>query len=159
MPSKTHTLAARYGRIAVQLAGLFAENADALSRMATAAALLHYKMPHFFWTGFYRLVGGDLLVGPYQGPLACSVLESRKGACWLCLERAERVIVPNVHEFPGHIPCDSRANSEIVVPVRDVRGEAVAVLDVDSVDIDAFSDTDVTGLERVAGMIYNGAGR
>jgi L-methionine (R)-S-oxide reductase len=147
-------LAARYERLAAQLTELFAKPADPLARMASAAALLHHKMPHFFWTGFYRLVDSELLVGPYQGPLACVQLARGQGACWACAERGAPVLVPNVHEFPGHIPCDSRSQSEVVVPVCDANGAVVAVLDVDSDKLDAFSATDVEGLSRIAEMIY-----
>ena len=148
-------LAARYERIVEQLAELFEEAEDPLARMATAVALLHHKMPHFFWTGFYLLVEDDLCVGPYQGPLACAVLERHKGVCWAGVDRGETVLVPDVHAFPGHIACDSRSNSEIVVPLKNASGEVVGVLDVDSVDHDAFSDADRAGLERIVGMIYS----
>ena len=147
-------LVGRYARITEQLAELFAKNSDPQSRMATAAAVLHHKLPHFFWTGFYRLVDGDLIVGPYQGPLACSLLERGVGVCWACIERGEPMLVPNVHEFPGHIPCDSRSNSEVVIPLRDSTGAVVGVLDVDSAELDAFSQTDVDGLTRIAELIY-----
>ncbi len=147
-------LADRYERIAGQLAELFAKTPDATARMATAVALLHHKMPHFFWTGFYRLVDGDLVVGPYQGPLACQVLERDRGVCWAGVHRAAPVLVPDVHAFPGHIACDSRSQSEVVVPLRDAPGRVVGVLDVDSDKPDAFSETDVLGLERIVGMIY-----
>lgn len=153
----TERLAARYGRIAGQLEELYAEVSDPLSRMASAAALLHHKMPRFFWTGFYRLVGGDLIVGPYQGPLACMLLERHTGVCWAAVDRGEPVLVPDVHEFPGHIACDSRSRSEVVVPVRDAAGEIVAVLDVDSTELGAFSEVDVEGLQRVAGLIHAAA--
>lgn len=146
-------LAARYGRIADQLAELFAKTDDPIARMATCAAVLHHKMPHFFWTGFYRLQGGDLVVGPYQGPVACSVLKAPEGVCWAGVTRAETVLVPDVEAFPGHVPCDSRSRSEIVVPVRDAAGEVVGVLDVDSTDPDAFSDVDRAGLERIVGLL------
>jgi GAF domain-containing protein len=147
-------LADRYERIAGQLAELFAKTPDATARMATAVALLHHKMPHFFWTGFYRLVDGDLVVGPYQGPLACQVLERDRGVCWAGVHRAAPVLVPDVHAFPGHIACDSRSQSEVVVPLRDAPGRVVGVLDVDSDKPDAFSQTDVLGLEKIVGMIY-----
>lgn len=147
-------LRARYERIASQLAELYAKVPDPVSRMGSAAALLHHKMPHFFWTGFYRLVDGDLIVGPYQGPLACMLLERHAGVCWAAVDRGESILVPDVHAFPGHIACDARSNSEVVVPVRDRTGEIVAVLDVDSEHPDAFVDTDVEGLERIAGMIH-----
>jgi GAF domain-containing protein len=147
-------LQARYGRVVTQLEELFVKNTDATSRMATAVALLHHKMSHFFWTGFYRLIDGDLRVGPYQGPLACSILEREKGVCWACVQREQPILVPDVERFEGHIACDSRSRSEVVVPVTDTRGVLVAVLDVDARKPDAFSPVDVEGLSRVAGLIY-----
>jgi GAF domain-containing protein len=123
--------------------------------MGSASALLHHKMPHFFWTGFYRLVDGDLIVGPYQGPLACMLLERHTGVCWAAIDKEESVLVADVHAFPGHIACDSRSNSEVVVLVRDVDGEIRGVLDVDSDKPDAFSQADVAGLEKVASLIYS----
>jgi len=149
------SLARRYRRIEAQLADLFAGRLDPLARMATAAALLHHKMPRFSWTGFYRVLDGDLVVGPYQGPLACAVLPGREGVCWAGVMRGEPVIVPDVREFEGHVECDSRSRSEIVVPVRDAAGETVAVLDVDSRDIGAFGEEDAEGLGRICEMIYS----
>jgi len=148
------TLIHRYDRIAAQLSELYAKTRDPQARMASASALLHHKMPHFFWTGFYRLEGGDLVVGPYQGPIACMVLERRKGVCWAAVDRAEPVLVPDVHAFPGHIACDSRSRSEVVVPVRDATGTIVGVLDVDSDKREAFSAAEVEGLMKVAALIY-----
>lgn len=159
MATTDDQLAARYERVAEQLAELFADNAEPVARMATAVALLHHKMGHYFWTGFYRLVDGDLTVGPYQGPLACAVLERHKGVCWAGVDRGETVLVRDVHEFPDHIVCDSRSNSEIVVPLRDSSGDIVGVLDVDSVELGAFSEVDRTGLERIVDMIYGAPGR
>lgn len=147
--------AGRYARIADQLAELFLKTDDPLARMATAVAVLHHKMSHFFWTGFYLLDGDVLLVGPYQGPLACAVLEGPEGVCWAGVERAETVIVPDVHAFPGHVACDGRSNSEIVVPLRDAAGGVVGVLDVDSTEFDAFGEADRAGLERILGMILS----
>ncbi|RMG43538.1 MAG: GAF domain-containing protein [Acidobacteria bacterium] len=151
-PSPTDRLSGRYQRIARQLEELFAATPDRTARMATAAALLHHKMPHFFWTGFYRLVGEDLVVGPYQGSLACQVLERGRGVCWECVRRGEPVLVPDVHRFPGHIACDARSKSEVVVPLREA-GRVVAVLDVDSDRLDAFCGTDVEGLVTIADLI------
>jgi L-methionine (R)-S-oxide reductase len=148
-------LADRYARIAAQLDELFAKTADPVARMATAAAILHHKMPHFFWTGFYVLRGGDLIVGPYQGPLACAVLRPRGvGVCWACAERGSPILVPDVRAFEGHIACDARSASEVATPVRDRGGAVVAVLDVDGERRAAFCDADVEGLARIAGMIY-----
>jgi GAF domain-containing protein len=159
MATGDEQLAARYERIAEQLSELFAENDEPVGRMATAVAVLHHKMPHFFWTGFYRLVDGELRIGPYQGPLACAVLERHKGVCWAGVARGESIVVADVHAFPDHIECDARSNSEIVIPLRDARGEIVGVLDVDSEDLGAFSDVDRKGLERIAAMIYGAPGR
>ena len=153
-PAQDKRLAERYDRLAEQLAELYAKVADPQARMASAAALLHHKMPHFFWTGFYRLVDGDLIVGPYQGPIACLLLERHKGVCWASADRGEPVLVPDVHAFPGHIACDSRSQSEVVVPVRDGSGAIAGVLDVDSEKPDAFSEADVEGLTKIAAMIY-----
>jgi len=152
--SRDDKLTGRYGRIAEQLAGLYEPVRDPLARMGSAAALLHHKMPHFFWTGFYRLEGEDLVVGPYQGPLACLVLERGKGVCWAAVRSGEPVLVSDVHAFEDHIACDPRSASELVVPVRDRSGKVVAVLDVDASVEDAFGQTDVQGLSRVAAMIY-----
>lgn len=148
-------LRGRYARIAAQLEELFAKVRDPQSRMATAAALLHGKMPHFFWTGFYRLVDGDLIVGPYQGPLACMLLERNKGVCWACVEGGEPLLVPDVAAFAGHIACDARSKSEVVVPVRDADGALVAVLDVDSEQLDAFGEVDVEGLTAIVELVHD----
>lgn len=118
--------------------------------MATACAVLHHKQPHFFWTGFYRLQDSELVVGPYEGPLACSELAGPQGVCWAAVTNGASVVVADVHAFPGHVACDSRSQSEIVVPVRDAHGNIVAVLDVDSDRPAAFSDVDREGLAIVA---------
>lgn len=147
-------LLARYGRVAAQLDELYAKVTDPISRMGSAAALLHHKMPHFFWTGFYRLVDGELIVGPYQGPLACMLLERHTGVCWAAIDRGESILVADVHAIPGHIGCDARSSSEVVVLVRDGAGEIRGVLDVDADKTDAFTPADVDGLEKVASLIY-----
>jgi GAF domain-containing protein len=121
--------------------------------MATSCALLHHKMPHFFWTGFYLLRDGALVVGPYQGPLACAVLPAPEGVCWAGVRDGATLIVPDVHSFPGHVACDSRSRSEIVVPLRDAAGAVVGVLDVDSERPDAFGPVDRIGLERIVALI------
>jgi L-methionine (R)-S-oxide reductase len=153
-PTDNTALRDRYDRIADQLSGLFAKVADPQARMASAAAVLHHKMPHFFWTGFYRLVDGDLIVGPYQGPIACMRLERHTGVCWAGVDRGEPVLVADVHAFPGHIACDSRSQSEVVIPVRDATGAIVGVLDVDSDKPNAFSQVDVDGLTAIVGLIH-----
>lgn len=145
--------AARYERIFDQLAGLLTRTDEPVARMATVAALLSHKFEYFFWCGFYRIDGNKLIVGPYQGPVACQVLEGG-GVCLESVKSKSRVIVPNVHEFPGHIACDSRSNSEIVVPVFDNGGNILAVLDVDSKEFAAFDETDALYLEKIASLIY-----
>lgn len=147
-------LAGRYRRIEDQLAELFRKTDDPTARMATAVAVLHHKMPHFFWTGFYRVIDGALVVGPYQGPMACAVLRGPEGVCWAGVRGGATVLVPDVHAFPGHVACDARSRSEIVVPVRDARGDIVAVLDVDSERPDAFGEADREGLERIVALLF-----
>jgi L-methionine (R)-S-oxide reductase len=150
---RTETLAKRYQRIHVQLESLILKTENRLARMATISALLYHKMPHFFWTGFYLLDKGELVVGPYQGSLACLVLEKKKGVCWAGILGRKTIIVPDVHKFPGHIACDSRSNSEIVVPLFDEKNEIWGVLDVDSEKPNAFSDVDKEWLERIVRLI------
>jgi GAF domain-containing protein len=145
---------ARYGRVVEQLTTLVAATVDPVARMATAAAVLHAKMPGFFWTGWYMLGDGALTVGPYQGALACLVLKAHTGVCWAAIDRGESVIVPDVHKFAGHIACDSRSRSEIVVPLRDAAGAVVGVLDVDSSELARFDEVDREGLEAVAVLIH-----
>jgi L-methionine (R)-S-oxide reductase len=143
----------RYERLNGQLAGLLEKTPDLQARMATVAALLYHKFDYFFWCGFYRLVEGDLMVGPYQGPLACQVLARDRGVCWEAVRRDASVIVRDVHKFPGHIACDSRSLSEIVVPVRDNKEAIIAVLDVDSSRLAQFDETDAGELERIVDLI------
>ncbi len=151
----------RYQRIGRQLAELFPKTADPIARMATLAALLHHKMPGFSWTGFYLLrpaktLGGEpeLVVGPYQGPLACLWLPPHQGVCWAGVDRGQPVVVPDVHAFPGHIACDPRSRSEVVVPVRDQEGRIVGVLDIDSTKPAHFDHTDAEELEKLVALIY-----
>jgi len=144
----------RYERIRVQLEEQFAKTSDTTARMATAAALLHHKMPHFTWTGFYLLRNDELTVGPYQGTIACLVLKpAHSGVCWAGVDRGTTIVVPDVQAFPGHIACDPRTRSEIVVPLRDGNGGVIGVLDVDSERDDAFDDADRRGLEPIVAMI------
>lgn len=143
----------RYSRIYNQLQELLIQTKNRTARMATIAALLHHKMPHFFWTGFYILIDGDLTVGPYQGPLACQVLEKNKGVCWAGINQSRTIIVSDVHKFPGHITCDSRSSSEIVVPLFDKNNRIWGVLDVDGRKLDAFSEVDKEWLEKIIKLI------
>ncbi|MEI7897815.1 MAG: GAF domain-containing protein [bacterium] len=127
---------------------------DPDARMSTILAVLHHKMEYYFWTGFYFLKDGDLVVKNYQGPLACQVLEKHKGVCWAAVDQQKTIVVPDVHLFPGHIACDSRSNSEIVVPVKNKDGMIIGVLDVDSADFNSFDATDAEWLEKTVNLIF-----
>jgi L-methionine (R)-S-oxide reductase len=143
----------RYSRIAGQLQDLLPKTDDRLARMATVIALLHHKMEGFFWTGYYFLKQGKLVVGPYQGPVACQELEPGKGVCWTAVNTRQTVIVDDVHKFPGHIACDARSRSEIVVPVYDRDGIIIAVLDIDSTRLANFDEVDAAGIETLLKLI------
>ena len=145
----------RYQRIIEQLRKLLTATSDPICRMATVSSLLYHKMRHFFWIGFYRLIDGQLLVGPYQGTIACQKLQKDQGVCWACANQGQSILVHNVCQFPGHIACDPRSQSEIVVPVRDKNGKITAVLDGDSDKISAFDEIDRQYLESIADLIYN----
>jgi GAF domain-containing protein len=145
---------ARYQRLYDQFIPLVQKTGNPDARMATLVALLHHKMECFFWTGFYLLQKGELIVKTYQGPLACQVLEKHKGVCWAGIDQQKTIVVPDVHLFPGHIACDSRSRSEIVVPVRDATGSIVGVLDVDSEALNSFDETDAAWLEKMVALIY-----
>jgi len=142
-----------YDRIRTQLNGLLEKTTDPQAQMATIAALLYHKFDYYFWCGFYRLLDDDLVVGPYQGPLACQVLAKNKGICWEAVKRGETVVVADVRLFPGHIACDPRSLSEIVVPVRDIKGTIAAVLDVDSDILAQFDEADSEGLQGIVGLL------
>lgn len=146
--------AARYNRINKQLQELFKPVKNPLARMTTIASLLHHKFDYFFWTGFYLLEDDGLFVGPYQGSLACMQLKKDTGVCWKGINSGEAVIVGNVHDFPGHIACDSRSKSEIVVPLRNKKSEIIGVLDVDSKELNSFDSTDARSLEEIVHLIY-----
>ena len=143
----------RYQRIFDQLNDLLKDKPNPVARMATVVAVLHHKFDYYFWTGFYLLDDGELIVGPYQGSLACIKLKKDTGVCWAGINRKETVIVPDVHQFPGHIACDSRSNSEIVLPLKDKEGKIIGVLDVDSKELNSFDETDAEWLERVLMVI------
>lgn len=123
---------------------------DPIAAMAAISSLVHHALG-FLWTGFYRVVepGHLLRAGPYQGTLGCLEIEFGRGICGLAAESGEPVIVDDVREHPNHITCDPRARSEIVVPAFDARGDLIAVFDVDSEEVGAFSNVDRLGLERI----------
>jgi GAF domain-containing protein len=139
-----------YDRLAELQALLLEGSADPIAGMATTSALLHHAFGHL-WTGFYRVVETDRLlrVGPYQGTLGCLDITFGRGVCGTAAAERRTVMVPDVHAFPGHIACDGRSQSEIVVPVFDADGALMAVLDIDSAEPAMFDDTDAAGLERL----------
>ncbi len=144
----------RYARITVQLRGLIeGKSPNLLAAMATICAVLHAKMPHHFWTGFYFVKGKDTLhVGPYQGPVSCQVLKGQ-GVCLHCVKTKQPVVVADVEQFPGHVACDPRSKSEIVVPLMK-DDEVVAVLDIDSNKLDQFSESDVKPLAKILELLH-----
>ncbi|NJO68836.1 MAG: GAF domain-containing protein [Bacteroidetes bacterium] len=145
----------RYQRLYSQIEGLMKKCENPVSRMATMAAVLHHKMDDFFWTGFYLVHNDRLLVGPYQGPVACQELEKNKGVCWAGINGKKTVVVEDVHQFPDHIACDSRSNSEIVVPLFDKSGNIIGVLDIDSKELATFDDVDARELEKIVMLLFS----
>ena len=144
----------RYRLVEGQLASVLEGEDDLLAAMTSVVCLLHHAFPYFFWTGFYRRVAErELLVGPYQGTLGCLRIPFERGVCGAAATRERTIIVDDVHAFPGHIACDSRSASEIVVPVFDRAGELVGVLDVDSTLPAAFDETDREHLERIVALL------
>lgn len=125
---------------------------DDIALMATISSILSHRFPHFFWTGFYRVCGDRLAVGPYIGTVGCLQIEFGRGVCGTAASRRETIIVPDVTQFPGHIACDPNSKSEIVVPVFDRNRELIGVLDVDSDRLDAFDDEDRAGLEKIVAL-------
>jgi L-methionine (R)-S-oxide reductase len=138
-----------YAEIAKSAESLLGGATDDVVAMSTIAALLHHSLG-FLWTGFYRVVApGVLQVGPYQGSLGCIEIRFGKGVCGTAAAEKKTIIVRDVNDFPGHISCDSRSRSEIVVPVVNGKGNLIAILDVDSESVGAFSDADKEGLEKI----------
>lgn len=144
----------RYTRIEAQLRDLVEKNRSPslAAAMATICAVLHHKMTHHFWTGFYFVAGEDELhVGPYQGPVACQVLRDR-GVCLHCARTGQPVVVADVEQFAGHVACDPRSKSEIALPVMK-EGRVVAVLDIDSDRLAQFDEGDIAPLTRILDLL------
>lgn len=131
-----------------QIRSIVSGETDVTANMSNVAAVLHMTFG-FWWTGFYRVSGDELVLGPFQGPVACTRIGFGRGVCGTAWKEAKTVIVPDVEKFPGHIACSSESRSEIVVPVM-ASGRVVAVLDIDSMDYAAFDMTDQVWLERIA---------
>ena len=146
----------KYGSLLPQVRSLLSGETDPVARMANLAASLHQGMG-FWWTGFYRVIGDELVLGPFQGPVACTRIGRGKGVCGTAWNEKRTVVVPDVDEFPGHIACSSESRSEIVVPLWN-HGKVEAVLDIDSREKGAFDETDRVWLERIASLVF-GCGR
>lgn len=144
----------RYDRIFRQIEQIMPSCANPESRMNTIIAILHHKMDYFFWTGFYFLNNEQLQVKMYQGPVACMQLAKDKGVCWAGINTQKPVLVKNVHDFPGHIACDGRSKSEVVIPLFDKNKKILGVLDVDSDQENAFDEIDVENLTRILQLIW-----
>lgn len=142
----------RYAALLPVVHSLMSAEGDVIARMANLAALLHQEFG-FWWTGFYRVEGDVLVLGPFQGPLACTRIPLGKGVCGTAWAEDRTVVVPDVSEFPGHIACSSESKSEIVVPLRS-HGRVVAVLDIDSREFGTFDETDAQWLEKIADCVY-----
>lgn len=147
--------AARYERVFEQIQSLTKDISNPTSRMSTISAILHHKFDYYFWTGFYLLnENQELLVGPYQGPLACLKLKAHTGVCWAGIDQAKAIIVDDVETFPGHIACSSKSKSEIVVPLFTKENKIIGVLDVDSEAKNSFDETDQYWLNKICNSIY-----
>ena len=143
----------KYAEVFRMIQAVVEGESDIIANMANMSALLHEEFG-FWWTGFYRVdqESDQLVLGPFQGPVACTRIPFGKGVCGTAWERAETVIVPDVHQFPDHIACSSASNSEIVVPVFHGK-KVIAVLDIDSTEFNTFDQTDKEWLEKIVSLI------
>ncbi|MFI4935982.1 MAG: GAF domain-containing protein [Caulobacterales bacterium] len=150
--------AARYAALAEEIAAVLEGEANLTARMATVAAMLAQAFDHYFWTGFYVVdpaKGDELVVGPYQGTLGCLRIAFGRGVCGTAAAERRTLIVPDVEAFPGHIACDARSRSEIVVPVIGPSGRLIGVFDVDSTDLAAFDEADAAGIEAILAATFS----
>lgn len=151
--------AEKYAALLPQIQSVIEDEPDRIANMANVAAMLHETF-RFWWTGFYRVVdlndskdSQQLILGPFQGPLACTRIKKGCGVCGTAWDKDETQVVPDVDKFPGHIACSSASRSEIVVPVHNKAGEVVAVLDIDSTELAAFDETDRLWLEKIVTLL------
>lgn len=140
-----------YQNLFTQIKSMVEDEKDTIANMANISACL-YETFRFWWVGFYRVVGDELVLGPFQGPVACTRIRKGRGVCGTSWQREETIIVPDVDQFPGHIACSSASRSEIVVPVFH-NGKVIAVLDIDSELLNTFDNTDKLWLERIASVL------
>ena len=143
---------AKYELLTEQIRALIAGETDLVAVMANVSAAIHETMG-FWWTGFYRVMNGELVLGPFQGPVACMHIGYGKGVCGTAWKDRRTIIVPDVEQFPGHIACSSLSRSEIVVPVFSTAGDVVAVLDIDSKELATFDTIDQQYLEQICKLI------
>lgn len=141
----------KYGLLYKQIQALVEDESDTIANMANVSAMIHHTFG-FWWTGFYRVIDGELVLGPFQGPLACSRIAYGRGVCGTAWKERTTQVVPDVEKFPGHIACSSASKSEIVVPLIK-EGEVTAVLDIDSEHLATFDDTDRHWLEKIAELL------
>ena len=144
--------AQKYQMLVSQIASLIEGETDQIAVMSNVVAAIHQEMK-FWWTGFYRVIGDELLLGPFQGPVACMHIPFGRGVCGTAWQRRETIVVPDVEQFPGHIACSSQSRSEIVVPVFGPDGKVTAVLDIDSDQLATFDDVDRQYLEQICKLI------
>ena len=144
--------AEKYHLLERQVAALLEGETDVIAKMANVAAVLHETFG-FWWTGFYRVAGDGLVLGPFQGSVACMHIPFGKGVCGTAWKRNETVVVPDVEQFPGHIACSSASRSEIVVPVHGPDGAVTAVLDIDSDRLATFDEEDRVWLEKIVTLL------
>ena len=142
----------KYQELYKTIESVISGESDQIANMANTAALLHEAFG-FWWTGFYIIKGEQLVLGPFQGPVACTRIGFGKGVCGTSWERRETIVVPDVHQFPGHIACSSLSQSEIVVPLFH-NGEIYAVLDIDSKDLATFDEVDKEWLEKIVALDF-----
>lgn len=141
----------KYALLYKQIAAVTESESDTIANMANVATMIHYTFG-FWWTGFYRVIGEELVLGPFQGPLACSRIAYGRGVCGTAWKEQRTQVVPDVEQFPGHIACSSASKSEIVVPLQK-DGKVVAVLDIDSEHLATFDETDRQWLEKIAELL------
>lgn len=149
----------RYQTLLKEIMSVVSGEPDLIARMASVTSLLHHSFDEFLWTGFYlvdQTNPKELVIGPYQGTLGCLRIPIGKGVCGAAAESGTVQIVKDIHTFPGHIACDARSNSEIVIPVRNPNGDLIAVLDIDSERFGDFDEVDGRGLQSIVDAVFSG---